>query len=136
MAASLIGRMLWVVPFLLGNMHSIVHWNNSIEAPQKIGIPPDLSPYLVGFTTACGLLGAVLIIINRIRAGAAFQMVFLILVTIYIHMGNYWEAYGTEDEWKVFMQILKNLSLFAALIMFVNYENRIIAQNEKYNKML
>lgn len=133
---QLLARLVFVAAFLLTDLRAALYWDATVAIPEKLGVPTVVCPYLVGTTLLFGGLGGLLFVFNSIRIGSMIQVLGVFLQAIWLHGARYLHARGTDDEWPALIEILTAASHVAALYIFVQYENQLRAQREKYNKTL
>ncbi|CEM36645.1 unnamed protein product [Vitrella brassicaformis CCMP3155] len=132
---GVLGRVFFIIIFILGNVRSLMKWELSINQPLKAGVPAEYAPAIVVGTAVLAFLGSLCILFGQMKPGAACYTVFLIIVGFTKHYGDYLAAEGDpQQQWMTIVQVCKNLALVGACLMFVDYDSQIRKLQAKEKK--
>jgi putative oxidoreductase len=113
-SASLLGRILLSVIFLVEGPTKVIDWSHTAEGMANHGIP--LVPLSLTVAVVVETLGRLAILLGfQTRVMALVVFMFLIPTTLIYH--NFWAASGSQQQ-DYMLHFLKNLAIMGGLLEF------------------
>lgn len=115
--ASLVGRILLALIFLVSAFGKITGWSQTAQLMASKGFP--LVPLFLFGAIVFELVGNLSLMLGfKAKIGAILLIIFLIPATLIFH--NFWAYQGMEQQMQM-IQFMKNISMLGGLLIVVSF---------------
>eukprot|EP01124_Arcella_intermedia_P017034 TRINITY_DN23698_c0_g1_i1.p1 TRINITY_DN23698_c0_g1~~TRINITY_DN23698_c0_g1_i1.p1 ORF type:complete len:135 (-),score=10.06 TRINITY_DN23698_c0_g1_i1:121-525(-) len=127
-----VGRFMFCIVFLATATNHLMHFDTDVEILKNKTFPSELAPISLALSLSLLYAGGLLVLFSPSRwfviLGAVCLVLFILPITYYMHFVPFFLPKTSEiDKLQHLVEILKNVSIVGACLIFIEYENRLAA---------